>query len=74
MEKVHSILSISKGSTELIAELNTLYQCIRYTYGGVKIESFKYLVIVIAETLCSFDTNWFFGGFLTVDGFLVVFS
>ncbi len=28
-EKVHSILTNSKGSTELIAELNTLYQCIR---------------------------------------------
>ena len=25
-EKVHSILASSKGSTELIAELNTLYQ------------------------------------------------
>ena len=25
-EKVHSILAASKGSTELIAELNTLYQ------------------------------------------------
>lgn len=28
-EKVHSILTSSKGSTELIAELSTLYQCIR---------------------------------------------
>jgi len=28
-EKVHSILTSSKGSTELVAELGTLYQCIR---------------------------------------------
>ena len=29
VEKVHSICSASKGSTELIAELSTLYHCIR---------------------------------------------
>lgn len=28
IEKVHSICNINKGSAELIAELNTLYQCI----------------------------------------------
>lgn len=30
IEKVHNICNINKGSTELIAELHTLYQCIRY--------------------------------------------
>lgn len=30
IEKVHNICNINKGSTELIAELQTLYQCIRY--------------------------------------------
>jgi len=29
IEKVHNICNINKGSTELIAELHTLYQCIR---------------------------------------------
>lgn len=29
IEKVHSICNINKGSAELIAELSTLYQCIR---------------------------------------------
>lgn len=29
IEKVHNICNVNKGSTELIAELNTLYQCIR---------------------------------------------
>lgn len=35
VEKVHSICSISKGSTELIAELGTLYQCIRFPVVSV---------------------------------------
>lgn len=30
IEKVHNICNINKGSTELIAELQTLYQSIRY--------------------------------------------
>lgn len=30
IEKVHNICNVNKGSTELIAELQTLYQCIRY--------------------------------------------
>lgn len=30
IEKVHNICNINKGSTELIAELHTLYQSIRY--------------------------------------------
>lgn len=30
IEKVHNICNINKGSTELIAELHTLYQCIRF--------------------------------------------
>lgn len=29
VEKVHGICNINKGSTELIAELNTLYQSIK---------------------------------------------
>jgi len=29
IEKVHNICNVNKGSTELIAELHTLYQCIR---------------------------------------------
>ena len=29
IEKVHNICNITKGSTELIAEINTLYQCIK---------------------------------------------
>ena len=35
VEKVHSICSASKGSTELIAELGTLYQCIRFPVVSV---------------------------------------
>lgn len=30
IEKVHNICNVNKGSTELIAELHTLYNCIRY--------------------------------------------
>lgn len=29
IEKVHEICNMSRGSTELIAELGTLYQCIK---------------------------------------------
>lgn len=29
IEKVHNICNVNKGSMELIAELNTLYQCLR---------------------------------------------
>lgn len=29
IEKVHGICNIAKGSTELIAELGSLYQCIK---------------------------------------------
>ena len=29
IEKVHNTCNINKGSTELIAEINTLYQCIK---------------------------------------------
>ncbi|XP_069686979.1 negative elongation factor D isoform X2 [Periplaneta americana] len=35
IEKVHSICNINKGSTELIAELSTLYQCIRFPVVSV---------------------------------------
>lgn len=35
IEKVHTICSTSKGSTELIAELSTLYQCIRFPVVSV---------------------------------------
>lgn len=28
IEKVHAICNVSKGSTELVADLGTLYQCI----------------------------------------------
>ncbi len=35
VEKVHSICSSSKGSAELIAELSTLYQCIRFPVVSV---------------------------------------
>ena len=37
VEKVHSICSGNKGSTELIAELGTLYQCIRFPVVSVGI-------------------------------------
>ncbi|XP_054274873.1 negative elongation factor D-like [Macrosteles quadrilineatus] len=35
IEKVHTICSTIKGSSELIAELNTLYHCIRYPVVSV---------------------------------------
>jgi len=35
VEKVHSICTSSKGSTELIAELSTLYHCIRFPVVSV---------------------------------------
>jgi len=35
IEKVHTICSTTKGSSELIAELNTLYHCIRYPVVSV---------------------------------------
>nr|KAF7423547.1 hypothetical protein H0235_008830 [Vespula pensylvanica] len=35
IEKVHNICNINKGSTELIAELQTLYQCIRFPVVSV---------------------------------------
>ncbi|XP_047116357.1 negative elongation factor D [Schistocerca piceifrons] len=35
IEKVHGICNINKGSTELIAELSTLYQCIRFPVVSV---------------------------------------
>ena len=35
IEKVHSICSSSKGSTDLIVELNTMYQCIRFPVVAV---------------------------------------
>ncbi|XP_011299293.1 negative elongation factor D [Fopius arisanus] len=37
IEKVHNICNINKGSTELVAELNTLYQCIRFPVVSVGI-------------------------------------
>ncbi|PNF14869.1 Negative elongation factor D [Cryptotermes secundus] len=35
IEKVHSICNINRGSAELIAELSTLYQCIRFPVVSV---------------------------------------
>ncbi|GAB0100454.1 Negative elongation factor D [Sergentomyia squamirostris] len=35
IEKVHAICNINKGSTELIADLQVLYNCIRYPVVGV---------------------------------------
>eukprot|EP00088_Acartia_fossae_P013799 TRINITY_DN17301_c0_g1_i1.p1 TRINITY_DN17301_c0_g1~~TRINITY_DN17301_c0_g1_i1.p1 ORF type:complete len:589 (+),score=153.64 TRINITY_DN17301_c0_g1_i1:41-1807(+) len=35
LEKVHSICSTNKGNVELLAELNTLYQCIRFPVVSV---------------------------------------
>ncbi|XP_055371165.1 negative elongation factor D [Condylostylus longicornis] len=35
IEKVHQICNVNKGSTELIAELSTIYNCIRYPVVGV---------------------------------------
>ncbi|XP_033222930.1 negative elongation factor D [Belonocnema kinseyi] len=35
IEKVHNICNNNKGSTELIAELTTIYQCIRYPVVSV---------------------------------------
>ena len=58
VEKVHSICTSSKGSTELIAELSTLYHCIRFPVVSVGVirlvqilsnhlnDSLKYLVKV----------------------------
>jgi len=37
LEKVHSICSTNKGNVELLAELNTLYQCIRFPVVSVGI-------------------------------------
>lgn len=33
VDKVHNICYVNKGSTELIAEVPTIYQCIRYNLG-----------------------------------------
>ena len=44
-EKVHSILASSKGSTELIAELNTLYQCIRFPVVSVGIIRWAEMIV-----------------------------
>ena len=46
-EKVHSILSASKGSTELIAELNTLYAGIRFPVVSVGI--IRWVECVVSE-------------------------
>lgn len=35
IEKVHGICNVNLGSTELIAELQTLYECIRFPVVGV---------------------------------------
>lgn len=35
IEKVHAICNVNKGSTELIADFQTLYNCIRYPVVGV---------------------------------------
>lgn len=35
IEKVHAICNVNKGSTELIAELQTLYNCIKFPVVGV---------------------------------------
>lgn len=35
IEKVHAICNVNKGSTELIAEFQTLYNCIRFPVVGV---------------------------------------
>lgn len=35
IEKVHAVCNVQLGSTELIAELQTLYNCIRYPVVGV---------------------------------------
>ena len=42
IEKVHTICSTSKGSTELIAELSTLYQCIRFVNASVLFFNFMF--------------------------------
>ncbi|XP_058823472.1 negative elongation factor D-like [Topomyia yanbarensis] len=35
VEKVHAICNVNRGSTELIAEISTLYNCIRFPVVGV---------------------------------------
>uniref|UniRef100_A0A1Q3F1X1 Putative negative elongation factor d n=3 Tax=Culex tarsalis TaxID=7177 RepID=A0A1Q3F1X1_CULTA len=35
VEKVHNICNVNRGSTELIAEISTLYNCIRFPVVGV---------------------------------------
>ncbi|KAL1401339.1 hypothetical protein pipiens_006680 [Culex pipiens pipiens] len=35
VEKVHTICNVNRGSTELIAEISTLYNCIRFPVVGV---------------------------------------
>lgn len=37
IEKVHAVCNVNKGSTELIADLHMLYNCIRYPVVGVGI-------------------------------------
>lgn len=56
-EKVHSILSVSKGATDLIAELGTLYQCIRFPVVSVGI--IRWVEFVVTEpTFFSLSTDY----------------
>ena len=35
LEKVHAIISVAKGSMELLAELDTLYKCCKFAVVSV---------------------------------------
>lgn len=35
IETVHNICNVRKGSSELMAELGTLYQCLRYVFSAL---------------------------------------
>eukprot|EP00096_Caligus_rogercresseyi_P008911 TRINITY_DN2913_c0_g1_i1.p1 TRINITY_DN2913_c0_g1~~TRINITY_DN2913_c0_g1_i1.p1 ORF type:complete len:612 (-),score=242.13 TRINITY_DN2913_c0_g1_i1:93-1928(-) len=47
-ERVHNIVSGSKGATELIAEIGTLYQCIRFPVASVGI--IRWVECVVSES------------------------
>lgn len=57
IEKVHNICNINKGSTELIAELQTLYQSIRYN-------DILNIIFIIIYNKIIFNLIFFFLGFL----------
>uniref|UniRef100_A0A0K2T8L7 Negative elongation factor D [Nasonia vitripennis] n=1 Tax=Lepeophtheirus salmonis TaxID=72036 RepID=A0A0K2T8L7_LEPSM len=47
-ERVHNIVSSSKGATELISEIGTLYQCIRFPVASVGV--IRWVECVVSES------------------------